>query len=113
MHSYKRKGSHVAKTLLWHQLYSHQANLNVSSMLTQLSFLTSLTAQLKDSPQEVLAAMRGVRESLARVENLRVFVATDVSALPHPRPLQPWKAFPLQQRCVCIVVQTQQLAVHH
>lgn len=94
--SFKRKGSHVAKTLMWHQLYSKHANLNVSSMLTQLSFLTLLVARLKEAPEEVIASLNSVRETLTGQGNLRVFVATNVLALPHSQPLEPWKAFPLQ-----------------
>jgi hypothetical protein len=67
-------------------------------MLSQLSFLTSLLSRLRDSPDTVLAAMESVQESISRVDNLRVFVATDVDALPHPKPLEPWRSFPLQQR---------------
>ena len=83
---------------MWHQLYSKHTNVNTSSMLTQLSFLTSLMAQLRDSPGDVVAAMNRVRESLTRTENLRVFVAANVSTLLHPRPLKPWKDLPLQPR---------------
>ena len=93
--SFKRKGSHVAKTLMWQQIYSTHANINTSGMLTQLSFLTSLVTRLKGSPDEVLASMRGVREALTAVGNLRVYVAGDLTTLP-PNSLQLWQTFPSQ-----------------
>ena len=99
LRSFKRKGSHVAKTLMWKQLYEDHTPLNTSSMLTQLSFLTSLTERLKTSPEEVLTAMSAVREGLTQPTNLRVFMACDVSALPQPRPLDLWRSFPPQTRC--------------
>lgn len=91
--SFKRRGSHVVKTLMWQQIYSAHANINTSGMLTQLSFLTSLVSRLKSSPEEVLTSMRGVREGLAAVGNLRVYVAGDLNTLP-PNSLQLWHTFP-------------------
>lgn len=93
--SFKRKGSHVAKTLMWQQIYSAHANINTCGMLTQLSFLTSLVARLKSSPDEVLASMRGVRGALTGAGNLRVYVAGDLTTLP-PNSLQLWQTFPSQ-----------------
>ena len=75
---FKRKGSHVAKTLIWHQLYLGHASHNTSSMLTQLSFLTSLVNRLGHAPQDVVATMGVVRERLTATGNLRVFMATNV-----------------------------------
>lgn len=100
---FKRKGAHIAKTLLWHQLYSDHSSPNLSSMLTQLSFLTSLTGKLKESPSadQVMTAMNRVREVLTSPANLRVFMAANVTSLPTSDPLEPWNNFH-PQRCSLI-----------
>lgn len=60
-------------------------------MLTQLSFLTSLVTRLKEAPEKVVEKMGVVKERLTSAENLRVFMAADVSALPQdPPPLEAW-----------------------
>ena len=96
--SFKRKGSHVAKTLMWQQLYLPHSNKNTSSMLSQLSFLTSLTTALKDSPEGVVTALGEVREKLTHPHNLRMFMAAEMSALPQTNPLEEWKTFLPQTR---------------
>ena len=83
---------------MWHQLYVPHSTPNISSMMTQLSFLTALASRLKETPQDVVAEMGVVRDRLTAAENLRVFVTADISALPaETHPLQPWTManFPL------------------
>ena len=74
--------------------YSADCSHNVASMVTQLRFLTSLTAKLKDASADgVLQDMAQLRDALTSPDNLRIFMAANVSSLPHPSPLDPWKNF--------------------
>ena len=68
---------------------------NLSSMVTQMQFLTSVQTKLKDpsSADQLLTDLKHLRERLTSPDNLRIVMATNVNSLPHANPLDPWLGF--------------------
>ena len=68
---------------------------NLTSMVTQMQFLTSVQTKLKDpsSSDQLLTDLKHLRECLTLPGNLRVIMATDINSLPHANPLDPWLQF--------------------
>lgn len=67
--------------------------MNLSNMVTQYDFLSSLVAKLKDpvSVEELTATITTVRDKLVLPGNLRVMIGTNINKIPNP--LDPWKNF--------------------
>ena len=65
-------------------------------MVTQLQFLTSLLAKLKDpsTSEGVIQNMASLRDALTSPDNLRVIMSTNINTL--TTPLTTWERF-LQQ----------------
>ena len=85
-----------------HVLSCAESNSNLCSMVTQLQFLTSLVARLKDpsTSKGVIQSMAFLRDTLTSPDNMRVVMSTNINAL--TTPLTPWKEFmqqPHSKRC--------------
>ena len=97
---------HITRTLLRKMLYSSSSNHNLSNMVTQFDFLTSLVAKLKDpaAVDEVIGTMATVRDKLVVPDNIRVTMGTNVNNVANP--LEPWKNFTPTNRYMSLVIHT-------
>ena len=99
--SFKRRGGHVAKTMLKQQVYQDSCCPNVTSMLSQAVFLNKVVTKLKDSSShEVLAALETVRSTLSSPDNFRLFLAMDVDYFKDTNLVEAWQTFLPQGRSV-------------
>ena len=86
-----RDGSKMLRSMQLMMQYNQDSVSRARTSLVKARYLKRIKQMLATAPEEVVSRMETIRQSLFKVDNVRIFVAADLEKL--PRPASAWKTF--------------------